>query len=161
MEEKETLGPEKERRMKYGPAIVDQICDLYVAGEYTIKQLCAVVGIAEFTYYQWLDKHNEFSERIKEAQKLKLANMKELARTGLATLLQVKEVEETIQDYVPRRNGQPKLKAMRVVKRKVMPNVTAVMYVLNNQDSDNFRHRDARRDGDETGGGVTITIHEA
>lgn len=147
----------------YREELVQEILTLYTTGEYTVRQLCKTVGITATTFYAWQEAHPDFSERLKQARKAQLARLTDLARTGLATLLQVTEVEETTTEYTYDKEGLNKtLRAKRVTKRKVMPNVTAVMYQLNNLDSDNYRHKDARRDEEEENEGrVIVSVREA
>jgi len=141
----------------YSEELADEIISLYKSGNYKIEDICKKVGIATSTFYFWQNDKPEFLEAIKAARKERVAAFAEMAHSGLAKLLDVHEYEEIVTEYVADRKGKPKLKSMKKVKRQVMPNVTAVMYALNNQDSENFKHKDARRD-DEEGDGATRTI---
>ena len=60
---------------KYSPEIVKKICSLLEKDSYTIKEVCANVGIDEDTYYDWQKNKSDFSEAIKKAREVYVNKM--------------------------------------------------------------------------------------
>ena len=54
-------------KTKLTPELLDKICELLAAGNY-IATVCAVVGIATETYYDWRLKNSEFSCAVEKAR---------------------------------------------------------------------------------------------
>lgn len=142
---------------KYSPEIVEKICELVATGDHRIIDVCKMVGIAEQTYYEWKDSKPEFLESLKEAEKKRLEQFKNMARSGLAKLLDIYEYEEETTEYTdnPKEQGKPKIKSKKKTTKRIMPNPTAVIFALTNQDSDNFRHKhEVKHSGD-----INVDIH--
>lgn len=64
-----------------------------------------------------------------------------MALSGLAKLLNEHEYEEIHTDYVDGKDGKPKVKSQKRVKKKIMPNPTAVIFTLTNRDSIDWKHQ--------------------
>lgn len=126
--------------MKYSPEIVKQICELVATGDHIIKDICKQVGISEAIYYVWKEEKLEFLELLKKAEAERLQAFKNMARSGLAKLLDVYEFEEVTTEFIDQK-GKPKVKSRKVTKKVIMPNATAVIFALTNQDSENFKHK--------------------
>lgn len=130
--------------MKYSKEIVERICELKALGDHKVVDICKQVGINPDTYYEWKKSHPDFSEALKEADNQRLEAFRDMARSGLAKLLNGHEYDEETTVYVSGVNeaGQvvPTIKERKVVKKKVMPNSTAVIFALTNQDPSNFKH---------------------
>lgn len=126
--------------MKYSTALAEKICAVLATGEHTIADVCKQVGITESTFYKWKLEKSEFSEALKKAEAQRLAAFKNMARSGLAKLLDVHEVEETTTEYVDKA-GKPIIKSRKVTKRVFMPNATAVIFALKNLDPESFKDR--------------------
>lgn len=127
--------------MKYSQKLADKIVELVASGEHTIKNVCKHVGISFETYNTWKKTKPEFSDLLKEAERERLDNLGELARSGLALLLEKHEYEEVTTEYVDNGKGQPKVKARKVVKKFVMPNPTAVIFTLKNRAPESWRDK--------------------
>lgn len=142
--------------MRYSQAIEDKIIELYESGNHKIQQICEAVGISRDTWYKWKDANEGFKNRLEECEPKRLDNIKDLARSGLAKLLDVFEYEEESIEYIadPANPSKPKIKSKKITTKKVMPNPTAVIFALTNQDSDNFRHK---QHVDHTSNGKEIT----
>jgi transposase-like protein len=126
--------------MKYSADLTARLCALLSTGEHTVADVCQQVGITESTFYKWKLEKSEFSEVLKKAEAQRLAAFKRMARSGLAKLLEVHEVEETTTEYVDKA-GKPLIKSRKVTKRVFMPNATAVIFALKNLDPENFKDR--------------------
>ncbi|SEV88768.1 Helix-turn-helix of insertion element transposase [Chitinophaga sp. YR573] len=126
---------------KYTKAIVQKICELIEADDYTVSEICKQVGINESTYFGWKAdaKKIEFLEAIKKAEERRLATFKAAARSGLLTLLRGKEYEEVTTEYTEDKEGKPKIKHMKKVKKVILPNPTSVIFALKNLDDENFK----------------------
>lgn len=142
---------------KYSEEIVTRICDLLATGDHKISDVCKQVGISEPTYYEWKESKPKFLEALKEAEKKRLEAFKNMARSGLAKLLDVHEYDEETIEYIdnPKDPGKPKIKSKKIVRKKIMPNPTAVIFALTNQDSENFKHK---QHVDHTTGGQKIDL---
>ena len=127
---------------KYSEKKADLICELVASGDYKIVDLCKKAGISHETYYAWKKSKPEFSESLKRSEEQRLEVFKNMARSGLAKLLDVYEYEEIHTEYVddPKNAGKPKIKSKKIITKKIMPNPTAVIFALTNLDPANFKH---------------------
>jgi transposase-like protein len=136
--------------MKYSADLTARICALLSTGEHTIADVCQQVGITESTFYKWKLEKSEFSESLKKAEQARLAAFATMARSGLAKLLDVYEVEETTTEYVEK-DGKPKIKSRKVTRRTIMPNPTAILFTLKNREpaqwQDKQQHELTGKDG--------------
>jgi len=126
---------------KYSKRLVKRICDELATGNHTIADVCKKVGIDESTYYDWKNKKPEFSEAVKEAEAKRLEAFADMARSGLAKLLDTHEYEEVTTEYENDKTGKPVIKMQKRTKKKIMPNPTAVIFTLTNRDSENWKNR--------------------
>lgn len=127
--------------MKYSKSLVKEICDLLATGQFTIADTCTKVGITESTFYYWKEKKSEFLEAVKAAEKKRLESFGQMALSGLATLLVKHEFEEVHTEYENDKNGKPKVKGQKRVKKQVMPNTTAVIFTLTNRIPEDWKHQ--------------------
>lgn len=125
---------------KYNEEIVNKICNLLATGDHRIIDVCKQVGISETTFYEWKESKKEFSEALKKAEEQRLSQFKDMARSGLAKILDVYEYEEVHTEYKTDDKGAQVIKSKKVVTKKVMPNSTAVIFALCNRDSENFKN---------------------
>lgn len=127
---------------KYSKEKAKEIADLVASGDYRIVDLCKKAGIHHETYYEWQRSKPEFSELIKKAEAERIESFKNMARSGLAKMLDVFEYEEEHIEYVddPLNPGHPKIKSKKILKKIMMPNPTAVIFALCNRDPENFKN---------------------
>ncbi|WP_293925442.1 helix-turn-helix domain-containing protein [Sphingobacterium sp. UBA6320] len=141
---------------KYNKTLVSELCDLLSTGKYTIADSCKIVGLSETQFYKWKKDKADFAEAIKKAESSRLVSFKEMATSGLAKLLDVHEYEEVSTEYENDKEGKPVIKRQKRVKKKIMPNPTAVIFTLTNLDSENWKNRqqtDLTNKGDKFDGG--------
>lgn len=141
---------------KYSKALVKEICDLLATGEFTIADTCKKLGIVKDTFYRWIKEKSDFSDAIKAAEEKRRSSFAEMAKSGLAKLLDVHEYEEVTTEYENDKEGRPVIKKQKRVKKKVMPSAPAVIFALTNLDSDNFKNRqqtDLTNKGEKFDGG--------
>ena len=55
------------RRSKLTPEMQGRICELLAAGNY-IETTCRIVGIAEKSFYRWVQQKSQFSQAVEKAQ---------------------------------------------------------------------------------------------
>src|SRR5690606_3953966 len=127
--------------MKYNKKLVNRICELLASGKYSIEDTCTMVGISKGIFYIWKDKKPEFAEAIEQAETKRLDQYKEMAISGLAKLLDIHEYEEVSTEYENDKKGNPIIKSQKRVKKKIMPNPTAVIFTLTNRDNENWKNR--------------------
>ena len=141
---------------KYSKEIVDKICNLLATGEHRIVDVCKQVGISTTIFYDWKDSKVEFSDALKDAEEQRLSQFKDMARSGLAKLLDVYEYEEETTEYSLDPIGNEQVKSRKVIKKRTMPNSAAVIFALCNRDSENFKNIQ-KVDVDLTSKGEQIT----
>jgi ACT domain-containing protein len=148
--------------VKYSKDLVERICAEFAAGEHSVADVCKKVGLAESTFYKWKEEKSEFSESLKKADELRLSAFKNLARSGLAKLLDVYEYDEMSRSYSVDKKGTRRVKFEKATRRKVMPSATAVIFALKNLDSENFQDKQAHeltgKNGAPIMGNITVTV---
>jgi hypothetical protein len=132
---------------KYSKTIASKICDLLREDSFTISEICKVVGIAECTYYDWINKKPEFSENIKRAKDDFNVLIVAKASRSLVKLVEgytVKE-ERTVTVFKGKKNDFGDdigtVKEHTVIDKHIQPNVAATIFALVNRDSDNWKNR--------------------
>lgn len=129
------------RKPTYSKKLVALICEDLATGNHTIADVCKRVGISEATYYRWQQEKEEFREAIKSAESKRLEAFKEMAKSGLAKLLDIHEYEEVTTEYENNKDGKPVVKMQKRTKKKIMPSTAAVIFALTNRDSENWKNR--------------------
>ena len=126
---------------KYNKQITNNICSLIKKDSYTTQELCKEVGIAESTYYAWLDTKSEFSEAIQKAKYQFDETMVKEARNSLRKLVKGYEVEEKKTVFTEGKDGKLKVKEQVLTKKHIQPNVAAAIFLLTNKAPDEFKNR--------------------
>lgn len=130
--------------MKYSPEIVEKICG-YLRDGRTQKDAAALAGIAEDTFYEWMNTKTEFSEWVRIAQDEYWKRFdKELVSTCKRSLLELAngyECEEVTTEYISDKKGNPVIKTQKRVVKKYKPDVTAIQFALTNKAPDEFKNR--------------------
>lgn len=99
------------------------------------QQIADNIGIAEKTFYEWINKHSKISESIKKGKEVADFEV-ENAMYKAAMGYEVEEVKTTFEDTD---NGQRK--RIEKTKKYIAPNVTAQIFWLKNRKSDEWRDR--------------------
>lgn len=132
------------RPPKCTPERVEKICQALENGE-SIEMAARMAGITKPTYYDWLEKNLDFSNRVKEAkarfEDWQLHGILEDARKSLKTLICGCEYDETKTEYEPGEKGLPRIKKQITITKKILPNATAVIFALCNRDPENWSNR--------------------
>ncbi len=130
--------------MKYGEAITEKICKLIESDDYTQKEICQQVGINEDTFTDWKRDHSDFSDSIKKADEKRLQFFKVEARKATLKKIQGYDYEEVHITGKPSKEegGKGEIKEKKIIQKHVPPDSVLLMYILNNTDSGNFRHKE-------------------
>lgn len=134
--------------------IAPEIIHLKATTDLPNYQIAESLGINEATYYDWLNKRPEFSKAIKEADRKRLELMKQKAREMAFKKLTGYTVEEEKTEFISKTTivknadgteeqiSKPVPKSKTVTKKHIAASDTLIMYILNNTDEDNFRHKE-------------------
>ena len=134
------------RQPKYSPERVQRICEAIEKGE-TNERAAKIGGISVSTFCEWQATKPEFSEAIKRAKAAfedwELNGILTDAKKSLKTLIVGMEYEEVKSEYVedPRHPGNPQIKRQTVVKKRIPPSPTAVIFALCNRDPERWKNR--------------------
>ena len=116
-------------------AIIDQVCEAYETGDYTIESCCEAAGIIERTFRLWLSKDSAYSERYKKAKGKHEESwfeniLKPKAMRAIERLLEERESEETKFEELAFQGVNTG--STREVKTKSVtpPNATAAIFAM-------------------------------
>lgn len=62
-------------KFKYSKKVEEKVVELLRSDSYTILEICNIIGIAEHTFYEWLNKKDDFAKAVEQAR---LDRMKKL-----------------------------------------------------------------------------------
>lgn len=134
--------------------IAKEIVHLKATTDLPNYKIAEVLGIHESTYYDWLKTRPEFSKAIKEADEKRLQLMKQKAREMAFKKLEGYTVEEERVEFINKQTviekpdgtketiSKPVPKNKVLTKKHIAASDTLIMYVLNNTDEENFRHKE-------------------
>lgn len=126
---------------KYSKKKVKLICDLIIKDTFTIAEICANAGISERCFYDWQANNAEFAEIITHARdNAKSIRVRE-AKKSLMKKIQGYDVDENKTVYVNDTEGKPKIKERTTIKKHIQPDTNAIIFVLTNDDPENFKNR--------------------
>ena len=133
----------KTKPTKYTKELTDKIYELIESDDYTIAEICINVGISEALFYKWKVDYRDFRESIKKADKKRLQYFAVEARKSMLKKIQGYDYEETHATIIPSKdeNGKGILKEQKKIKKHIPPDSMLLMYVLNNTDPENFKHK--------------------
>lgn len=127
--------------MKYCKQIADKVVALYATGDQSVQAICNAVKIERTTFYLWKSNNASFRKRIEEAEITRLESIGDLAMSAMKILLEKHEYEETTIDYEPDKNGKPKIKSQKTVKKFIMPNPAMVALALTNRKAKDWKNK--------------------
>lgn len=132
--------------------IVEQICENYATGEYTLESCCKNAGVPVRTFSGWFFKYQSFGDNVPEkwqyfaeladlytiTKKIMLRGEKEIliesSRKSLLKLIEGYTKEQSIAVYENKLdiNGNeiPVLVRIKIVKKEIGPNVRAIIFLL-------------------------------
>lgn len=131
------------RKPKYTPERVERICKALSEGR-TEKDACIAAGIHVSVFHRWLNEKSEFNEAVKRAkqqyQEWYDNHIVEDAKRGLMRLICGEEYTVTSTESQEDGTGRMRVK-QKVETKRVLPNVTAIIFALTNRDPENWKNR--------------------
>lgn len=106
-----------------------------------MAEICANVNISESCYYNWQANVVEFGESIARARERFDEQLVKEAKNSLRKLVNGYEVEEKTTVYQNDKDGKPKIKEQKVVKKHIQPNPNSVEFALTNKAPDEYKNR--------------------
>lgn len=103
----------------YNKKTVEQIAALIEEGNYSISNICIIVGISRKTFYDWKNNHPDFEQAIEDAEQKRTDELLALANKSLKKKLEgyYQTVSRTV--YTPSENDPDTLEIKQhVVTRK-------------------------------------------
>lgn len=126
------------RKTNYELLIKDRLEKIqeYARNGLTNKEIAGLVGIAESTFYAYLNQHPEFEAALVVPQ---LEADSQVISSIFRSAIGYEVIEEHI-EYIPDKNakksGQPKIKSVKKVKKWIKPNMlAAAMWIYNRRRS--------------------------
>lgn len=132
----------------------DQRADIlnYITQGYSQKEACAKVGIAEKTFYRWIDDDSQFRQQVRFAQdeaRISKADVRAVEQSllDIARGFEYEEVRteyesrEVIDEQTGRKEFKPVIKKQVRTQKRVVPNVEAIKFLLTNRDPQNWKNR--------------------
>ena len=126
---------------KYSEKIAKKIFSLIEEDSYTVAEICANVGISARCYYYWIQEFAEFARGIKKARET-FAEIKLVeCERSLTKLICGYDYEEVKTVLVNDSKGQPTIKEKTIMKKKVAPNLGAIIHFQTNKDPENWKNK--------------------
>ena len=125
---------------KYNKNIVKHICELVSRDEYTVSEICSIVGIAESTWFDWMKEKTEFSESVQKAKDKLVEKRLAECKKSLYKMITGYEVTESVTEYV-NEGGKPKPKMIRETKKHVQPSLGAIIHYQTNMDPEHWANK--------------------
>ncbi len=128
------------------PDRVKKICEAIERGE-TYETAAAIGGIAKSTFYRWIDENSDFKDAVKRAKAVfeewEQRGILADAKKSLKTLICGMEYDEVKTEYEqdPMNPGAPRIKKQTTTTKRILPNVTAVIFALCNRDPEHWQNR--------------------
>ena len=126
---------------KYSKKIREHIFNLLRTDDYTQTEICKIVGISRYTWMAWRHKYPEFANCIIEAQNDLIEQRLKECKSSLGKLINGYEYEEETTEFIKGERGKPEIRAQRVTKRHVQPNLGAIIHYQTNNDPENWVNR--------------------
>lgn len=120
------------------------IVELHATTDLNIISICNEVNISYETYFRWIKEKPEFCEGIKEAKRQRLEILTTMAQEETIRRIQGYTVSEETREYGkdPKDSKKRILKSRKVSEKRVAASDTLLMYVNNNRDPDNWKHKE-------------------
>lgn len=133
------------RKTKLTGERIDILCKAIENGD-SDQTACMKAGISDETLRRHKRDNVEFMARYKSARKKYeewyQRDIVDCCKKSLRTLILGQEYDETKTEYERDPvSGAPVIKKQTVVTKKVLPNVTAIIFALTNRDPENWKNR--------------------
>ena len=128
---------------KKTPEVIDAICNHLRQGD-SRAEACRKVNIDDRTLRRWMSDEPSLSGVIvcaeKEYEDWYQRDILASAKRSLKQLVEGYDIEETITEYVPGKNGEPAIKRQTTKTKHIGPDASTVQYILNNRDPENWKN---------------------
>lgn len=132
----------------YKPEYDRQVLELCLLGKKD-EEIAQYFGVVPSTFYLWKKEFPSFSEAIKDGKE-RADNRVVSALRQRAEGMEVEEEHVTIDP-----DGK---KTIKIVKRKLPPDPTSMIYWLNNRQRANWKNRTAIDPLDNNGNSITLNV---
>lgn len=116
----------------YNKKTVEQIAALIEEGNYSISNICIIVGISRKTFYDWKNNHPDFQQAIEDAEQKRTDELLALANKSLKKKLEgyYQTVSRTV--YTPSENDPDTLEIKQhvVTRRHCEPDTKLLLDIL-------------------------------
>lgn len=141
---------------------VIRICEEYARGENTIDSICKAYGVPYSTFYGWVTEgepgyiegiENHYKKAKSKSDQIYMDRLSRKAKTALEKRVEGYETEEKVQETdIIERDGRviQVPKKLKLTKKTVGPDTTAIIFALKNTDPEKFKDRydhDVRAEG--------------
>lgn len=133
---KQTEKPKKiGRTTKYSSKRVKEVIE-FKRQCFTNKAICEMWGINQDTFYEWKNKHTEFSEAYKKGIESQYKTLSEVAKMKLYDKIMGFEYKETVRSEKSTRVGLEVEE--KILTKYCPPDTTAILAALYSLDRNNF-----------------------
>ena len=136
---------------KFSKKTVERIVGLIKSDTYTIAEICRQVGITPKTYHQWVNDYPEFADAVEQAKEERMQFFVIEAKKSLLKKIQGYDVTETHVTTVPDKDGNPKIKEQKNVRKHITADTAAIIFTLTNGDPEHWRNRQSTEVTDKDG----------
>lgn len=124
----------------------------YLSQGYSQREAFTKAGIAERTFYQWMDNDSQFKQLVRNAQedaRISKADVR-MVEQSLLDVARGFEYEEVRTEYESRevtdeqtgkKEFKPVIKKQVRTQKRVVPNVEAIKFLLTNRDPEHWKNR--------------------
>jgi hypothetical protein len=120
----------------------ETIIELHQTTDLNITQICKTAGLGLTQYFQWLKKKPQFAKAIKDAQQDRLTLLASIAQEETINRIKGYTVDEEQVVMKPDADGRAQVTERKVQKRHVKASDTLLMYVNNNRNPENWKHKE-------------------
>ena len=134
-------------KLKFTKELKQEACRLKSETDLTERKIIEKLGITKTTFYKHLIEDEDFKDSFKKADQERLKEIGKICRDiGFKRLTEGQPYEEVTIEEVPVYNGKTNKveihKKVKKVTKKIHASDSYLMYMHNNLDSENFRHKD-------------------
>lgn len=118
---------------KYSKKLTEQIVSLIEEDNYTITQICRMLGISRKIFYLWKEDKPGFAEALEEAEAHRKEKMQLAARQSMRKKLEGYRQVETKTTYRLNENGELEVKEYIVKEKYCVPETSAIVHTLSDE----------------------------
>ncbi|PXV63817.1 putative insertion element HTH domain-containing protein [Dysgonomonas alginatilytica] len=119
---------------KFNQSLVEKIAALIEEDNYTITEICRIVGISRKMFYEWKATKSAFAEALDQAVEAREEKLKQKARQSMRQKLEGYRQVETKTTYVASKDSDDPdslvVKEYVVKEKYCVPETSAIVYSL-------------------------------